>query len=90
MRDLDLNKHPGGHKDDLHELESHNDWAIIHDSTSGNTKDTVWSQSGGIWSKSQPNDFRPTEKVVWVKGEFVPGEHEVPEGEVGEGHSPMK
>ena len=89
-RDSDLNKPTGGTNT---ELQSHYDWSV-HDSWSSggssNKQGAVWSKSGGIWSKSQPPP--PTEKVktVWVKGEFVPGEHEVPNKHLGHGHSPMK
>ena len=48
-----------------------------------------WTQNGGIWSKSnEPSGGR--EVVVKIKGDFVPGEHEVPERELPHGHSPMK
>ena len=69
-----------------HEFGVHDDWA--HGSFDNN-QDGVWSQSGGIWSKSNPRPNKD-EIVVKVQGEFVPGEQEIPGKTLGEGHSPMK
>ena len=70
---------------------SHHDWSV-HDSWESNNDpgakgEVAWRQSGGIWSKSKPPGGR--EVIVKIKGQFIPGEQEVPEGELSEGHSPM-
>ena len=72
------------------ETHSH-DWSV-HDSWDSNNDpgangEVAWRKSGGIWSKSKPPGGR--EVVVKIKGQFIPGEQEVPEGELSEGHSPM-
>ena len=68
-----------------HDLSVHDSWTNEGPDTKSHTE---WVQSGGIWSKGQKSDGR--EVIVKVKGEFVPGEEEVPPGELSEGHSPMK
>ena len=72
-------------------VETHHDWSV-HDSWDssndpGANGEVAWRKSGGIWSKSKPPGGR--EVVVKIKGQFIPGEQEVPEGELSEGHSPM-
>ena len=79
-------------KDNRYAYDSHHDLSV-HDSW-GNEEgpglkgQVKWVKSGGIWSKGETTGGR--EVVVKVKGQFIPGEQEVPEGELSEGHSPMK
>ena len=68
-----------------HDLSVHDSWK---DDGTGSSGSKDWVQSGGIWSKGETSGGRVV--TVKVKGEFIPGEEEVPPGELSEGHSPMK
>ena len=79
-------------KDPRYANGAHHDWSV-HDSWEnkeepGSQTQVEWVKSGGIWSKGEKTGGRNV--VVKVKGDFVPGEEEVPPGELPHGHSPMK
>ena len=70
-----------------HDVSVHEGWS--NENSNPGKPGGEWTINGGIWSKSkEPSGGK--EVIVKVKGDFVPGEHEVPERELPHGHSPMK